>query len=69
MLVLKIVFYTGRTMLILKLVQTVRFQDGKVMSLKVNKVLILPPREEKESCKDPTMVLLKAKIEATIYVS
>ena len=34
-------------MLILKLVQTVRFQDGKVMSLKVNKVLILPPREEK----------------------
>ena len=47
MLVLKIVFYTGRTMLILKLVQTVRFQDGKVMSLKVNKVLIRPPREEK----------------------
>ena len=47
MLALKIVFYTGRTMLILKLVQTVRFQDGKVMSLKVNKVLILPPREEK----------------------
>ena len=48
MLVLKIVFYTGRTMLILKLVQTVRFQDGKVMSLKVNKVLILPPREKKK---------------------
>ena len=47
MLVLKIIFYTRRTILILKLVQTVTFQDGKVISLKVNKVLMLPPREEK----------------------
>ena len=47
MLVPKIVFYTGRTMPTLKLVQTVTFQDGKVMSLKVNKVLMLSPREEK----------------------
>ena len=47
MLVLKIVFYVGRRMPTLKLVQTVTFQDGKVMSLKVNKALILPPRKEK----------------------
>ena len=56
-------------MSILKLVQTVTVQDEKLMSLKVNKVLMLPPRKERESCKDPTMVPLKAKIAATIYVS
>ena len=47
MLVLKIVFYIGRRMPILKLVRTVTIQDGKVMSLKVNKALILPPRKER----------------------
>ena len=34
----------------LKLVQIVEFQDGKVMSLKVNKVLMLPQEKKKESC-------------------
>ena len=53
----------------LKRVQTVEFQDGKVMSLKANKVLMLPSRKkEEETCKDPTMVPLKAKIATTIYV-
>ena len=47
MLVLKIVFYIRRRMTTLKRVQTVEFQDGKVMSLKANKVLMLPPRKEK----------------------
>ena len=47
MLVLKIEFYIGRRMPTLKLVQTVEFQ-GKIMSLKVNKVLMLPPRNEKK---------------------
>ena len=47
MLVLKIVFYIWRRILTLKLVQTVTVQDGKVMSLKVNKVLMLPPRKER----------------------
>ena len=47
MFVLKIVFYIGRRMLTLKLVQIVTVQDGKVMSLKVNKVLIFPPRKER----------------------
>ena len=47
MFVLKIVFYIGRRMPTLKLVQTVTFEDGKVMSLKVNKVLMLPSRKEK----------------------
>ena len=42
MLVLKIVFYIERRIPTLKLVQNVTFQDGKVMSLKVNKVLMLP---------------------------
>ena len=69
MLVLKIIFYTRRTILILKLVQTVTFQDGKVISLKVNKVLMLSLREKDETCKDPTMVPLIAKIAMTIYVS
>ena len=70
MLVLKIVFYIGRRMPTLKLVRTVEFQDGKVMSLKVNKILMLPPKKRKEkTCKDLTVVPLKAKIEATIYVS
>ena len=49
MLVIKIVFYIGRRMPTLKLVQTVEFQDGKVMSLKVNKILMLPPRKEKRN--------------------
>ena len=40
MLVLKIVFYTGRRMPTLKVVQTVTVQDGKVMSLNINKVLM-----------------------------
>ena len=48
MLVLKIEFYIGRRMPTLKLVQTVEFQDGKIKSLKVNKVLMLPPRKEKK---------------------
>ena len=39
---------------ILKLVRTVTVQDGKVMSLKVNKVLMLPPRKKK---KKPTKIL------------
>ena len=47
MIVLKIVFYIGRRMPTLKLVQTVTVQDGKVMSLKVNKILMLPPRKER----------------------
>ena len=47
MLVLKIEFYIGRRMPTLKLVQTVEFQ-GKIMSLKVNKVLMLPLRKEKK---------------------
>ena len=47
MLILNIVFYIGRRMPTLKLVQTVTIQDGKVMSLKVNKVLMLPPRNER----------------------
>ena len=47
MLVLKIVFYIGRRMPTLKLVQTVTVQDEKVMSLKVNKILMLPPRKER----------------------
>ena len=51
MLVLKIVFYIERRMSTIKLIQTVTFQDGKVMSLKVNKVLILPPRKEKRKMK------------------
>ena len=55
---------------ILKLVRTVTVQDGKVMSLKVNKVLMLPPRKKKEETyKDPMAVPLKAKIATTIYVS
>ena len=51
MLVLKIVFYIGRRMPTLKLVQIVTFQDGEVMSLKVNKVLMLPLRKEKRKLK------------------
>ena len=47
MLVLKIVFYIGRRLTTLKLVLFVTFQDGKVMSLKVNKVLMFPLRKEK----------------------
>ena len=47
MLILKIVFYIGRRMPTLKLIQTVTVQDGKVMSLKVNKVLMLPPRKKR----------------------
>ena len=35
-------------MSILKFVQTVTVQDGKVMSLKVNKVLMLPPKKKKK---------------------
>ena len=46
MRVVKIVFYIERRMPTLKLVQTVTVQDGKVI-LKVNKVLILPPRKER----------------------
>ena len=46
MRVVKIVFYIERRMPTLKLVQTVIVQDGKVI-LKVNKVLILPPRKER----------------------
>ena len=70
MLVLKIVFYIGRRMPILKLVRNVTVQDGKVMSLKVNKLLMLPPRKKREeTCKDPTVVSLKAKIATIIYVS
>ena len=56
-------------MSILKLVQTVTVQDGKVMSVKVNKVLMLPPRKERRKLQDPTMVPLKAKIATIIYVS
>ena len=56
MLVLKIVFYIGRRMPILKLVRTVTVQDGKVMSLKVNKVLMLPPRKKKKK-KKPAKIL------------
>ena len=51
MLVLKIVFYIGRRMPTLKLVQIVTFQDGEVMSLKVNKVLMLSLRKEKRKLK------------------
>ena len=72
MLVLKIVFYIGRRMPILKLVRTVTVQDEKVMSLKINKVLMLPPRKKKrkkETCKDPMVVPFKAKIATIIYVS
>ena len=47
MLVLKIVLYIRRRMPTLKIVQIVTFQDGKVMSLKVNKVLMLLLRKEK----------------------
>ena len=49
MLVLKIVFYIERRMPILKLVRIVTIQDEKVMSLKVNKVLMLPPRKERRN--------------------
>ena len=57
-------------MSILKFVQTVTVQDGKVMSLKVNKVLMLPPKKKREETyKDPMVVPLKAKIATTIYVS
>ena len=69
MLVLKIVFYIRRRMPTLKLVQIVTVQDGKVMSVKVNKVLMLPPRKERRKLQDPTMVPLKAKIATIIYVS
>jgi len=69
MIVLKIVFYIRRRMPTLKLVQIVTVQDGKVMSVKVNKVLMLPPRKERRKLQDPTMVPLKAKIATTIYVS
>ena len=47
MRVVKIVFYIERRMPTLKLVQTVTVQDGKVISLKVNKVLMFPPRKER----------------------
>ena len=47
MLVLKIVLYIGRRMPTLKIVQIVTFQDGKVMILKVNKVLMLSLKKEK----------------------
>ena len=69
MIVLKIVFYIRRRMPTLKLVQIVTVQDGKVMSVKVNKVLMLPPRKERRKLQDPTMVPLKAKIATIIYVS
>ena len=56
-------------MLTLKFVQTVTFQDGKVMSLKVNKVLMFPPWKEKRKLQRFYSGSLKAKIATTIYIS